>query len=108
MIRPNNLSKGYRVARGKADQAFGRSCSKCHRNRLAPLERYSIAGLKNKGNYLWDPHMAYNLSRPAKSPILMAPLSRKAGGWGLCKNRNDSPAQKAAAKTLLKDTRNPD
>ena len=108
MVRYNNLPNGYRPARGKADQAFRRSCSKCHRNRLASLERYSIAGLKNKGNYLWDTHMAYNLSRPAKSPILMAPLARKAGGWGLCKKRNDSPAQKEAAGKLFRDTRNPD
>ena len=108
MIRPNNLPKGYRPARGKADQAFMRSCSKCHRQRLPQMERYSIAGTRNKNTYLWDTHMAYNLTRPAKSPLLMAPLARAAGGWGLCKKKGDSPAQKEAAKTLFKNTQNPD
>jgi len=108
MVRHNNLPIGYRAARGKADQAFKRSCSPCHRQRLASLERYSIAGLKNKKTCYWDTHLAYNLTRPAKSPPLLAPLARKAGGWGTCKARDKSPAQGRASRLLFKDTRNAD
>ena len=30
-------------------------------------------------------HLLYNLTRPAKSMLLLSPLSRGAGGYGLCK-----------------------
>jgi hypothetical protein len=36
-----------------------------------PIARYSI-------------HVLLNFSRPALSPLLLAPLARSAGGWGLC------------------------
>ena len=29
-------------------------------------------------------HVLYNFTRPEKSPILLAPLAKAAGGWGLC------------------------
>jgi hypothetical protein len=29
-------------------------------------------------------HLLYNLTRPALSPLLLAPLSKSAGGWGRC------------------------
>jgi len=108
MIRHNTISRDYRQARGPADAAFKRNCSKCHRQRLPAPERHSIAGTKDRKTYFWDSHMAFNLTRPAKSPLLMAPLSKQAGGWGTCKARDSKPAQLAAAKQLFSDTKSAD
>ncbi|MEA3226474.1 MAG: hypothetical protein U9Q07_11035, partial [Planctomycetota bacterium] len=33
-------------------------------------------------------HLMFNLSRPEKSLILLAPLAANAGGYGLCKQRD--------------------
>ena len=71
-------------------------------------ERNSISGTKNKKTYFWDAHLAYNFTHPAKSPFLLAPLAKKAGGWGTCKARDNSPAQAEAARRLFKNTRNAD
>ena len=108
MIRHNTISRDYRQARGPADAAFKRNCSKCHRQRLPAPERHSIAGTKDRKTYFWDSHMAFNLTRPAKSPLLMAPLSKQAGGWGTCKARDSKPTQLAAAKQLFSDTKSAD
>ncbi len=110
MVRHNTLPRTYRAAQSKANAAHKRSCSPCHRQRLPDPVRYSIAGTRNKNDnrFFWDPHMAFSLSRPAKSAILLAPLSRKAGGWGLCKAKGKTPAQAKAAAGLFADTKNPD
>jgi len=108
MIRHNTVSKEYHEARGPADAAFRRNCSKCHRQRMPAPQSNSIAGNKNRKTYFWDAHMAFNLTRPPKSPLLMAPLSVKAGGWGTCKARDKSPAQAQAAKQLFGDTKHAD
>jgi len=46
----------------------------------------------------WDPHIVLygpanriNLTRPEWSLVLTAPLSKKAGGLGLCKSKEDKP-----------------
>ena len=37
-------------------------------------------------------HIIYNLNEPEKSTILLAPLSKEAGGYGLCNTgKNNSP-----------------
>ena len=33
----------------------------------------------------WSRHLVFNLSRPEKSLVLLAPLSKQAGGYGLCR-----------------------
>ena len=38
-------------------------------------------------------HIVFNLSRPEKSLILLAPLDTKAGGFGLCKDAEGRPAR---------------
>jgi hypothetical protein len=48
-------------------------------------------------------HIVFNLSRPERSLLLLAPLSKTAGGWGLCR--------KADAKepfTVFAETTDPD
>ena len=51
----------------------------------------------------------YNLTTPARSPVLLAPLARSAGGWGCCRPRKAAgakPATRPAA--VFADTRDPD
>ena len=104
MIRRHTVTASYQKARGAAQDVFRRNCSKCHRQRMPIPDASSIAGMKNRKTYYWDTHLAYNLTRPAKSPLLLAPLSRKAGGWGTCKARDKGPAQTEAVKALFSDT----
>jgi hypothetical protein len=35
-------------------------------------------------------HIVFNLSRPEKSLMLLAPLAKEAGGWGLCQKAGDA------------------
>ena len=46
------------------------------------------------------PELRINLTHPANSSLLQAPLAKEAGGWGLCKERDGSP--------VLKDKNDPD
>jgi len=108
MVRHNTLSKEYHSARAAAQSTFTRNCAKCHRQRMPVPDSSSIAGTKNKKTYFWDTHLAYNLTRPGKSPLLLAPLSRKAGGWGTCKARDKSSAQAQAEKALFNNTHSAD
>ena len=60
-----------------SQQILKRRCTGCHDS------------LTKRGQMLlqlkYHEQLRYNLSRPAKSPVLLAPLSQQAGGWGLCK-----------------------
>ena len=44
-------------------------------------------------------HLVFNLSRPEKSLMLLAPLAKEAGGWGLCANVQGGPASRGKSKT---------
>ena len=67
-------------------------CDSCHTgNRRLPHALADEIGLS-----FWDPswtdprlrfsrHLMFNLSRPEKSVILLAPLAKEAGGYGMCK-----------------------
>ena len=57
-------------------QILQRRCTACHDSR----------GEGTKLTLRWKYHdeVLYNLSRPPQSPLLLAPLSQQAGGWGLC------------------------
>lgn len=50
----------------------------------------------NDNRLLFSRHLVFNLTRPEKSMLLLAPLSKEAGGLGLCKNSlikgEDTPA----------------
>jgi hypothetical protein len=52
-------------------------------------------------------HLFFNLSRPEKSLILLAPLARDAGGLGLCR-RGDLPGEQHAAIPVFADTSDAD
>jgi hypothetical protein len=44
-------------------------------------------------------HMVFNLTHPAQSLLLLAPLSRKAGGWGLCRDPKSNEPRGIFAST---------
>jgi hypothetical protein len=71
-----------------------RRCASCHTDpaRLLPRSLSDERGVSFWQPSLDDPrlltsrHIAFNLSRPEKSLLLLAPLARSAGGWGLCRD----------------------
>jgi hypothetical protein len=63
-------------------------CANCH-NRFLPLP-LALSDNRNVPPWHGQPgyvprHLVFNLTRPEKSLILLAPLSSKAGGYGLCR-----------------------
>jgi hypothetical protein len=76
-------------------------CASCHSEPSHLLPR-SLSD--ERGLSFWRPdpddprlntsrHIVFNLSRPEKSLILLAPLAESAGGWGLCRDpAADAPA----------------
>jgi hypothetical protein len=76
----------------KAMAAQQRRCGGCHTGpRALPGSVSDDQGLQpwidmspDDPRRTYANHMIYNLTRPALSPLLLAPLSKRAGGWGLC------------------------
>lgn len=52
---------------------------------------------------IFSRHLLFNLTRPEKSMMLLAPLSKKAGGLGLCKAAAEKDAPPANVFTSTKD-----
>jgi len=75
-----------------AAEAVQRRCTPCHNKstpRSMPMPRALSEGpLRN---------IVFNLTRPDNSLVLLAPLSKQAGGYGLCKTaaRNGQSAERA-------------
>jgi hypothetical protein len=74
-------------------QVIRERCAGCHDkpSRLLPQSLADERGVSFWQPSLDDPrlltsrHIVFNLSRPEKSLLLLAPLAQSAGGWGLCK-----------------------
>lgn len=87
--------------------AIARRCAGCHDQpgRLLPVSLADERGVSFWQPSMGDPrlntsrHIVFNLSRPEKSMLLLAPLAESAGGWGLCR---DPKTQKQA--TVFADT----
>ena len=72
---------------------FARRCATCHYENQRPIPR-SLSdeiGLSFWAPDMSDPrlrhsrHIVFNLTRPEQSLVLLAPLARAAGGYGLCR-----------------------
>jgi hypothetical protein len=74
-------------------ETFNRRCGGCHRDDQRPIP-HSLSD--EIGLSFWQPdmndprlrhsrHLAFNLTRPEKSLIVLAPLAKSAGGYGLCR-----------------------
>jgi len=92
-----------------AAEATRRRCTGCH-DRSMPMPQYLS---DNLGLVLSNPdfddirvrfsrHLFFNLSRPEKSLVLLAPLARDVGGLDLCKSKDKDTAP------IFADTTDPD
>jgi len=92
-------------------EVIDRRCATCHNEPIRLLPRTLS---DERGVSFWQPsmndprlntsrHIVFNLSRPEKSLLLLAPLSDKSGGWGLCRD----PKTKQPV-TVFADTNDPD
>ena len=86
-----------------AQAVFAGRCAICHHEKQCPIPR-SLSdeiGLSFWAPDMSDPrlrhsrHIVFNLTRPEKSLVLLAPLARAAGGYGLCQPP-DAPAEASA------------
>ena len=89
----NQINTGAEWPSTKAASAvIQQRCAGCHDkpSRLLPLTLADERGVSFWQPSLDDPrlltsrHIVFNLSRPEKSLLLLAPLAKEAGGWGLC------------------------
>ncbi|MBL7153219.1 MAG: PD40 domain-containing protein, partial [Phycisphaerae bacterium] len=95
-----------------AAEAIRRRCLSCHDKSL-PIPRYISDNLDLiLSNPSFDDirckmsrHIMFNLTRPEKSLILLAPLSRSAGGYALCRTRDKDQSKPA---TVFADANDPD
>jgi cytochrome c553 len=93
-----------------AAEVIEKRCAVCHAEpaRLLPLSLADERGVSFWEPSLDDPrlltsrHIVFNLTRPERSLILLAPLAESAGGWGLCR---DPQTRKPA--TVFPDTADP-
>jgi hypothetical protein len=91
-----------------AGEAIGRRCGSCHDKRR-PMPRYLSDDLgmvlqnpdDNDIRIRWSRHLFFNLSRPEKSLVLLAPLGKDAGGFGLC-------VKEVGARPVFADATDPD
>ena len=89
----------------KASSVIKRNCMKCHDELMKDIcsednltwwrSRVDVSsGITDMEEYKeairFSRHIIYNLNEPEKSTILLAPLSKEAGGYGLCKNGNNN------------------
>ena len=95
-----------------AQPIFAARCAGCHTPKFKPLPRFLS---DEDGLSFWTPdmsdprlrhsrHALFNLSRPAKSLYLRAPLAKAAGGLGLCTGTNGATfasADDPGYRTLL-------
>ena len=84
-----------------AAQVIDTRCTACHSGKGPPPLPRSLSD--ERGTSFWQPtipdrslvtsrHLVFNLSRPEKSMMLLAPLSRDAGGYQLCRKDGDDAA----------------
>jgi hypothetical protein len=96
-----------------AQPVFAARCAACHDPGTNPIAR-SLSD--ENGLSFWQPpahdrrlefsrHIIYNLSQPEKSLVLLAPLSRSAGGYGLCKAKSAAAGDGSA---VFRGTDDPD
>jgi len=84
-------------------------CASCHKgNNVLPKSLSDERGISFWRFSLNDPrlkmsrHIVFNLSEPEKSLMLLAPLSKKSGGFGLCQDES------GAAADVFVDKEDPD
>lgn len=90
-----------------ASEVIRTRCVACHE---APSRRLPLHLADERGVSFWQPamddprlltsrHIVFDLSRPERSLMLLAPLAREAGGWGLCQGTSTNPPPPVFAST---------
>ena len=112
---PTNVDWEWPTTKAGA-AVIDRKCQGCHNDKPKLLPR---ALSDERGVSFWQPnlndarlamsrHIVFNLTRPEKSLMLLAPLAQSVGGYGICKNADGKPAdvftsvEDADYQTLLK------
>ena len=100
-------------SRAAAD-AIGRRCASCHQGETRlPRMLSDESGLSfwrpdwNDRTLHWSRHFVFNLTRPEKSSVLLAPLAAPAGGYGACRQIGPDGKRGDPAE-VFKDTADPD
>jgi len=89
-----------------AVEAVERRCAACHPKEQLPQHVTAVTTINPWGDMLswtrpltrYSRHRLYNLSRPEKSLVLLAPLARQAGGYADGKPVSDLPNPKPVAE----------
>ena len=91
----------------RTDAVLERRCGECHSGALVlPKSPGDTMGESTSGRI--DPkhprtrfsrHLAYNLTRPEMSLLLLAPLAKEAGGYGTCRRAGQDDAAPVFATT---------
>ncbi len=99
-----------------AAEAIKTRCVSCHDKpaRLLPRTLADERGVSFWQPSLDDPrlltsrHIVFNLTRPEQSLILLAPLAKEAGGWGLCQTSPERglPAASSSSSPKAEDRPN--
>ena len=97
-----------------AGEAIRRRCGSCHAgNTVLPR---SLSDERDVSFWRPEPddprlrlsrHLVFNLSRPAKSLMLLAPLAAEAGGYGVCRAGNQGDAA-TGGRPVFADANDPD
>jgi hypothetical protein len=95
---PVNTDRDWPTTR-TAVEAIKHRCASCHQNTaILPQSLSDERKLSFWQIPLEDPrlrmsrHIVFNLTRPEKSLLLLAPLAEASGGFGLCRNQDGTPA----------------
>ena len=95
-----------------ATEAIDRRCLNCHQNSdILPRNLSDERKINFHCPDMNDPrprmarHIVFNLSRPEKSLMLLAPLAKEAGGYGICKIKN---ADDNTEEPVFSDSNDPD
>jgi hypothetical protein len=90
-----------------AAKVIGERCAACHEapERLLPRSFSDERGVSFWQPDLRDPrlltsrHIVFNLTQPENSLLLLAPLAKAAGGWGLCRDPKTRQTQSVFVNT---------
>jgi cytochrome c553 len=101
-----NAGQDWPATKAAAD-VIKQRCAGCHNKpeRLLPVSLADERGVSFWQPSMDDPrlltsrHIVFNLSRPEKSILLLAPLAKSAGGWELCRD-----PQTTQGATVFADT----
>ena len=94
-----------------AREAMTGRCTRCHDAKaplpMSPSDDTKGAPREQRRLHLTR-HLAYDLTRPEKSQILLGPLAAAAGGYGTCAAKTAPPPPGDKAPQVFADTSDPD